>query len=459
MQQKVQRRPALPAFLASTFLLVLFPGAAEAQLSRIEGAVVDDTGAPLEGAEIHLRHADTNALLKTTKTSKKGRYLYMVESGTYFIWPTLEGYMAVRQVADITSQAGDRGEFTNFYDDKQEFEEPKKRIHFLPSAVGDVTSKARNKIDFVMAPAAKYTETLNRLYAEYRGAKAEAPPAGGAPAGGAGTPPAPAPAAAAEKDPLDAAVELLAQKDYAGAIPLLKKKLEAEPDNAEAYYQIGKAALELEGMPEAEASLKKAKELDPTKPGVSFHLARYYDKKGRKVQAIQALEEERAMSPDSHAVLDSLAGLYAETGQNDKAVEVYESLIAVNPEELDAYVALASLYKESGDRAKEEETYRRLGDRDPTGTSLYNLGNLAFNRNESEKASVYYKQVLQKDPSHAMAHLQLGYTLVSLGDFPGAVSHFETYLKLKPKDVKAAEARRMIDELRKIAPQAGKGGR
>jgi len=146
-----------------------------------------------------------------------------------------------------------------------------------------------------------------------------------------------------------------------------------------------------------------------------------------------------------------------DTQQSDKAITVYEEMIVADPDDLDSYAALANLYKVAGDRAKEEDMYKRLGDKDPTGNSLYNLGNLAFNRNESDKASVYYKQVLQKNPQHSMSHLQLGKTLVSLGDFAGAVSHFETFLKLSPKAAQAEEARQMIAELKKIMPPAKAG--
>jgi tetratricopeptide (TPR) repeat protein len=463
-------RLSLTSLIAlACFLLLASPASAQV-IARIEGTAVDEAGIPVEGVEVSLKRLDTNAMLKPAKTGKKGTYLYMVEPGDYIMIAKKAGYMIVRQLSDISNSDGVRSNLTYFFDEKQEFN---KKVHVY--ATGDLTSKSKNKIDWVVTVPDRFTATVNKLVDEYRGVTADkaAKPA---------QPGKPAPAAPVEekRPPYELAIGKIADKDYAGAIPLLRETVEKTPDdpnNADAWYQLGKALMEADsgaepasgldkpGAPDpnrpdnvkdAETALKQAKKLDPTKPGVSFYIAKVFTKKGRKIQAVQALEEERALSPDSEAVLDSLAVLYSDTGQPEKAIDLYESMIAKNPDDFDAYTSLAALYKEKGDKAKEEEVYTKLGDRDPTGKSLYNLGNLAFNRNEADKASIYYKKVLEKDPNHAMAHFQLAYTLVNLGDFPGAVSHFEAFLKLNPKDAKAGEAKKMVEELKKISPPGAK---
>jgi len=454
--------------LASLFLLAA-PASAQV-ISRIEGTAVDEAGNPVEGVEISLKRLDTNALLKPAKTSKKGTYLYMVEPGDYIVIARKEGYMIVRQLSDISNQDGVRSNLTYFFDEKQEFN---KKVHVY--ATGDLTSKSKNKIDWVLAAPDKFTATVNKLVDEYRGATAEK---------GSRTaePGKPVPAAPAEekKTPYESAIEKISSKDFAGAIPLLKETVEKTPDdpnNADAWYQLGKALMESDSaagpestpykakvpdpnrpdnMKDAETALKQAKKLDPTKAGVRFYIAKVYDRKGRKIQAVQELEEERPLSPDSEAVLGLLASLYMQTAQPEKAIELFEGMIAKNPDDLGAYASLGALYKEKGDKAKEEEIYTKMGDRDPSGKSLYNLGTLAFNRNEADKASVYFKKVLEKNPNHSLAHFQLAYTLINLGDFTGAVSHFESFLKLDPKSEKAGEAKKMVEELKKISAPGAK---
>ena len=426
--------------LVAAGFLILFPSSASAQiLGRLEGVVTDEAGNPMEGVEVYLKNVTTNAELKPAKTRKTGKYLFMTEPASYIMWAHMEGYVVARQYVEITNSDGAKSTSSWFYDPNQIFDKP---VRLLPA--GDMNSKVKNKVDFLLTTPAKQTAVVNRLYAEYRGEKP--PPE----AGGEGAPQEPQ-----KKSSFESAIELLAQKDYGGAIPFLQKATEEDPEDPESYYQLGRAAIETENYGEAETALKKAKQLDPTKPGVSFHLARLYDKKSRKVQAITALEEEKALSPDSEAVLESLAVLYMDTGQNDKAIETYNGMIASHPDHLDAYLALATIYKNTGDKVKEEEMYKTVGDRDPSGDALYNLGTLAFNNSETDKASVYYKQVLDRNPDHAKAHLQLAYTMVNLGDFPGAISHFETFLKLTPNDPKAAEAKAVMSELKKMAGKSG----
>ncbi len=422
--------------LALVALLALAPTNASGQVTgKVYGLVVDEEGNPLQGVEINVMDERTKATPRPAESRKNGKFLFMLEPGDYIFWPIKQGYMTARQVVKSTDPAGRLNEMVWFYDDKQTFD---KSVHVFPS--GDLTSKTHLEIEFLMAPVDKHVQVVNRLYAEHRGedpnaiASAEAA----------------AEEVVEERSAFDRALDFVAQSNYAGAMPLLQQATEEEPENVEAYYQLGKVALEA-GIPDvAEESLKRAAGLDPTKPGIHFHLARIYDDEGQKAEALQELEKELELSPDSVPVKENIARLYAATGQQEQAIAAYERLITDNPEHYDAYMALANLHKEAGDRAKEEEVYKRMGDKDPTGQSFYNLGNLAFNRSDMEKAKFYYLRVLEKNSKHAMAHYQLGYTLLNEGDIAGAVEHFESFVKLKPKDPKAEEAKVTAAELKKL---------
>lgn len=421
------------AFLA---LLALAPTDASAQVTgKIYGLVIDEEGNPLQGVEIHVMDARTKATPRPGESRKNGKFLFMLEPGNYIMWPIQEGYMTARQVVTSTDPAGRTNVSTYFYDNKQVFDKP---IHVYPS--GDLTSRTHLEVEFLMAPVDKHVKVVNRLYAEFRGEDPNAIVDEEAAAA----------EVVEERSAFDRALDFLAQKNYMGAMPLLQQATEEEPENAEAFYQLGKAALEAGIHDVAEEPFKRAAELDPTKPGIHFHLARVYDEKGRKAEAIQELEKELELSPDSVPVKENIARLYIGAGQKEQAIAAYERLIAENPEHYDAYMAVASLHKESGDRAKEEEVYKRMGDKDPTGQSFYNLGNLAFNRSDMDKAKFYYLRVLEKNSKHAMAHYQLGYTLLNTGDIAGAVEHFESFVKLKPKDPKAEEAKVTASELKKL---------
>lgn len=418
-----------------SLLLAVTPASAQI-VGKITFSVVDDQGNPLKGAKVYVKDAATNVAPRPGRTNAKGRITYTsMAPGSYIFWAELDGYMMAREVATITTPNGKKSVQTYFFDAKQVFDKP---VHTM--ATGGIT-QAANDVELLMTTPDKHTAVVNKLYAEFQGLDTEG-------SGEAAKPEAPK-----EKSNRDKGMEFMANENYGAAIPFLKlaaDEVKDDQDLTEVNYQLGKAMVETNDLTGAEAALKKAQELDPTKPGVSFYLARIYNEQGRKEDAIKELEQELQISPGTDTVLQNLAGLYKDTGQTQKAIDTYEGLIAANPENFEAYQALANLYKEAGDRQKEEEVYKRMGDKDPTGQSFYNLGNIAFNKDDREKAKFYYERVLEKNPKHAMAHYQLANTLLGMGDLKGAVEHFEAFAKLKPNDPKAAEARNTAKALKEM---------
>jgi len=426
---------SVAAILVLSGLAVLLSSATTASaqvVAKMTGVVQDEAGTPLKGAKVYVKDISTNNVVRPAVTSAKGRFTYTsLPPDRYILWAEMEGYLMVCLVVSLTGARGDKSLQTYFYDEKQEFDDVVK-----VNATGDVGTLTRNEFEFTMTTPDKHTAVTNKLYAEFRGASE-----GGAAEGGEAAPA--AAAAPVEKSNLEKGMDLIANESYGPAIPFLTLAVEETKkpeDLVEVHYQLGKASLETGSLDAAEASLKKAREMDPTKPGVSFFLARVYNKKGMNQEALVEMERELALSPDSEAVLKNLANFYMEAGQSDRAIDTYEALIEMNPDNFEPYQALAKIYKDAGDRQKEAEIYQRMGDKDPSGQAFYNLGNLAFNKDDREKARFYYERVLEKNPKHAQAHYQLAYTLIGLGDIPGAVSHLEEFAKLSPKDPKTPEA-------------------
>lgn len=436
-----RKHPLTVLLLCGMAVLILSTSLSPAQVvAKMKGKVVDGEGNPIKGAKVYAKDVSTNVATTPALTSKKGSFLYTsLPPGGYVIWAEKEGYMMAKLLVRITGGDGSVSEMDFYYDDKQDFD--KNTVRVFPT--GGTLSLVKNEFEITLATEENHTAVVNRLYAEARGG------------GEATEAEEKKPAAPPKKTNFQKAEEMIAAGNEAAATGFLKLALEGneinDPDMlTEAHYMLGKASLDQGDLDTAETSLLKARELDPEKSGVSFHLARVYYEKGMSEEATAELEKERALSPDSEAVLQNLAGFYAETGETEKAISTYEEIIELNPENFEAYQQLAALYKEAGDRDKEAEVYARMGDKDPTGQSLYNLGNLAFNADDREKAKFYYEKVIEKNPEHAMAHYQLANTLLGLGDIAGAVSHFETFAKLKPKDPKAAEAKSTAAALKEM---------
>ena len=442
------------AVLISTGLL-----SAQEDAQRCEGTVTDDQRVPLQNVTISFMNLAKNVAAQPVKTNKKGRYSHNFLTSAmdpgYEIRATLEGYKMVGITALTTRSDG-----TTVTNETYMVGNDQKGLHKVlvpPQGRSDVTTKGKCVVDFVLAPEDRFGEAYHNLQAENLAKEGKAPPpTEPSPPGSPGqpTPAAPAqpgaPAAPASKSPLDSGRELIAKGDFAGALAPLKEAIAASPDSAEAHRLLGHALLKAENIAEAEPEMKKAIELDPTIIGANFDLGMVYIKKGRLMQAIPFMEKEREGSPDSEAVLKTLGQLYLDTKQYDKAVDLFAKLVEQSPDNIEYYGALADAYKQKGDTAKELETYQRMGAQDPSGMAFYNLGNIMFNKSEIGKAAEAYKKAIELAPDNAMAHYQLGLTYVNLAKFKDAVVELETFIKLKPKDSKAGEAKTLITDLKKM---------
>lgn len=78
------------------------------------------------------------------------------------------------------------------------------------------------------------------------------------------------------------------------------------------------------------------------------------------------------------------------------------------------------------------------------GNTYYFLGNKA-------EAVSQYVQAISYDPNYALAHFDLGYTLLNdARDTEGAAKQFEAYLKLEPAGANSAYARQKLEEIRAL---------
>jgi tetratricopeptide (TPR) repeat protein len=324
-------------------------------------------------------------------------------------------------------------------------------VHVSAQSRSDATSKGNCVVDFLMAPEDRHQAAFRKLADERLVKEGKAPAAGaeGAP-DAPGMPPARAAGEPVPTDPLEKGKALISSRDYAGAIEPLKEAVASKPENGEGYRWLGSALLQVGNLAEAEPALKKAIELDPSFSGVNFDMGMLYVKKGRLMQAIPHFEKELEINPGSPAVLQNLAKLYTETKQYDKAIGIYTQLIETSPDNMENYAMMADCYKQMGDIAKEQEVYQKMGASDTSGMAFYNLGNLMFNKDEKAKAAEAYKKALEQNPQHADAHFQLGMTYVGLAKFKEAVAELEAFVKIKPADPKAAEARSMVVDLKKM---------
>jgi TolB-like protein/Flp pilus assembly protein TadD/DNA-binding winged helix-turn-helix (wHTH) protein len=128
-----------------------------------------------------------------------------------------------------------------------------------------------------------------------------------------------------------------------------------------------------------------------------------------------------------------LAHLYLVTGRAEQATVILHSIIRKDPTDADAYIGLADAYEGGHHTGEAEIAYYRAVEAEPTYPAAQTaLGNFLFQHGRAAVAVPHYRRVTEFAPASATAFNNLGAALIMSGDFQGAATAFDQSLKLAP---------------------------
>jgi tetratricopeptide (TPR) repeat protein len=404
-------------------------------ITKVGGIVTDEKGNPLAKVPVYFEAIDIKKTVGPVKTNKSGKYfIATLDKSVAKQWrvvPRLEGYKTVKvQFTIIDSSAVELFKGENIIGSEQEHPD------FQLALVGDV---GRNEFNFMLAREKNYLAAVKAEKRKQAGGDADAE------------------AEAKEEGPSAEALDLAKQLEQgkqltaAGrhdqAIEIYSAFLAKDPKgNPPVYYYLGKSLFGVGDLARAEQAFKQALQLQPDMKGCHFYLGNIAVKNETYPAAVSEFEAELALSPDSDSVLLNLGQARAKAGDLDGALAAFEKAVQVNPEKSEAYMQMAGIHEQRGDKARAEEMYQKVVSLDPKNAALsfYNLGVHAWNENRGKEATQAFRKALELDPSYAASHRELARALMGMQDFPGALQHFEEYLKLNPAAPDAREIRDSI---------------
>ena len=202
--------------------------------------------------------------------------------------------------------------------------------------------------------------------------------------------------------------------------------LQPLPKAAYAHYLDGMLDEYAEDWPGAIAAFQAAAVAAPDEPMIAVELASVQVKGKQLAAARDTLDEARERWPGHSQVWLASGELFerAATGASPKAaIGAYRRAVALAPDDEAAYLGLARLQRPTSARA----TLRTLVERVPDSTDgHYRLGvNLALARSEPgamEAAIAQFRAVLERDPDHLDARLDLARGLRIVGKIDEAVA-------------------------------------
>ena len=118
----------------------------------------------------------------------------------------------------------------------------------------------------------------------------------------------------------------------ADRIAALQRQTEANPDNAQAWTELGNAYFDSGQFEKSIGAYQKSLELDPSNPNVWTDMGVMYRRSGRPDEAIKAFDQAIAADP-KHEVSRMNKGivLLHDLNDFDGAIRAWEGLLEINP--------------------------------------------------------------------------------------------------------------------------------
>ncbi|MEI6715037.1 MAG: tetratricopeptide repeat protein [Verrucomicrobiota bacterium] len=138
--------------------------------------------------------------------------------------------------------------------------------------------------------------------------------------------------------------------------------------------------------------------------------------------------------PENFSVLQN--DYFSTYGLKD-VISTNKALLARDPNSTAAHVQLSTALAASNRFEEALFQLRKAAEIDPTTPQAFRImGQIYMRQQKAEAARTAFEKALQTDPKDPIAHSELGWTLVFLGQLPDGISHLETALVIDPTDEK-----------------------
>jgi protein O-GlcNAc transferase len=260
------------------------------------------------------------------------------------------------------------------------------------------------------------------------------------------------------------------------AIEYIRKSLQINKNNADAYLALS-MALQIKGLTdEAASNGEEAIRLDPNN-AVAFgslgnifrakgdpdKAMEYYQRalqiapnfdegysgmglilqeKGRTDEAVGFYLKAHQLNPDNLVALYGLGTALKEIGQLDEAVRYYQKSLTIFPDSDMAYHNLGTILQEKGRIDEAIDNYRKALEINPGNGEVYiGLGNALKDKGLLDDAVNHYRKALEINPESYDAHYNIGVVMYGEGNHEEAIDAFKTAITIRPDDIMAVWAK------------------
>ncbi|HTY63280.1 MAG TPA: tetratricopeptide repeat protein [Acidobacteriota bacterium] len=283
--------------IAGICLMVLclaLPAGAQ-MLRTFRGKVTDDKGEPIKGATIIIQAMDSKSRTFTTKTDKKGTWIYMtLPDGIYHVAARAPGFSPEYQSNIKTTVQEER------VIDLQLKPGPDKKLPF------EMTPEEYEKLKAESEKAQKRNESAAQVQALF-----------------------------------DEGGKLADAGKHAEAIEKFQQALALDPQQANILGNMAESYRKLGKLDEALDSYKKAIAIAPNDGIFYTNMGVVLEKMGKKEESLEAYKKASTLNTGGSAQSHfNLGASFANSGKTDEAIDAFRQAIAADPNFADAYYQL-----------------------------------------------------------------------------------------------------------------------
>ncbi|SFU47546.1 XrtA/PEP-CTERM system TPR-repeat protein PrsT [Pseudoduganella namucuonensis] len=224
----------------------------------------------------------------------------------------------------------------------------------------------------------------------------------------------------------------------------LKNALLANPDDAEARYQLALAYVDTGNGQAAEKEVRRAIALNYAKDQAMPLLAKSLNAQNLFQKALDETEEEAKKGGPE--LLTARAEAYLALNKRDQAATEIDRVLQAQPAYTAALIVkgrLAFLGGDSDGATRYAEQALAAAPKD-AATMMFKADLLRAQR-QIEPAIAAYGQVLAAHPSHRSAHIEKAYLLLSSGKFEAAQADLEAAKKITPNSLIVIYTQALLD--------------
>lgn len=213
--------------------------------------------------------------------------------------------------------------------------------------------------------------------------------------------------------------------DIDAAIENFSEAIRLQPDFAAAHYNLGNA-FSLKGDKTAAADAYRSAISHREDYAEAWNnLARLLNDGGHHAEALEACLEGLKHTPDNPHLRNNTGNAYQGLGRLAAAGEQYRRAIEKAPDMSEAYSNLGVVLKEAGELDAAVEIHHKAVQLAPTDTgALNNYGASLQAASRIEDAVATFRQALEIDPNGLVTHINLGTALMDRNDVDAAIDVF-----------------------------------